>query len=183
MSRAFLLSIISLTLHGAASPQTEQGVAPEWEIRAALQDLKQQTERLVPLLEQVDPAAWSDRSAPAEYAAQWKALTNEVGYLGLTVTQLSAEPENLAKSIEAFLRLLSVEEMMSSFLDGVRRYHNPAIADLLVGILNESGNSRSGFRTYLLELASLKEAELKISNQELQRCRSEMLQRPGGGGR
>ena len=37
----------------------------------------------------------------------------------------------LRKSVESFLRMLSVEEMMDSFLDGVRRYHNPAIADLL----------------------------------------------------
>lgn len=183
MSRVFLVPIILLSFHGAAFPQTEQGVAPEWAIRAALDDLKQQTDRLVPMLEQVDPASWSSRDAPAAYAAQWKALTNEVGYLGRAVAELSAEPENLAKSIEVFLRLLSVEEMMDSFLDGVRRYHNPAIADLLTGILNESSGSRGGFRTYLLELASLKEAELKISNQELQRCRSQMLQRPGGGGR
>ena len=161
-------------LFGASVWAQDQGVQPIWDVKAALDDLSTQTGRLEPLLEQVDPANWDNKEASQTYVPQWKSLQNEIGYVRQTITELKASPENLAKTVEVFLRLLSVEEMMKSFLDGVRRYQNPAVAELLTGIMNDSANSRYGFRNHLLELAKLRETELRITNQELQRCRAEL---------
>ena len=175
-------AFLAILLAASACAQ-DAGVQPVWEVRTALDDLSTQTGRMEPLLEQLNPADWTNKEAPEAYVAQWNSLRNEVGYVRRAIAELKDNPENLAKSVEVFLRLLSVEEMMNSFLDGVRRYHNPAVAELLTGIMNDSANSRFGFRNHLLELANLRETELRITNQELQRCRAAMLQRPNARGR
>jgi len=156
----------------------DQGMTPQWDIREAIASLRAQIASLQPYMEQVDPATWTDPSAPAAYAGQWQSLRNEIGYLDRALGELSQNPASLSKSVESFLRMLSVEEMMDSFLDGVRRYHNPAIADLLTGIMNEGSDERAGMRRYLLEVATTQENECKIALQEAQRCRSELLARP-----
>ncbi|MCP5118420.1 MAG: hypothetical protein GY953_47015, partial [bacterium] len=120
----------------------EGGLTAPWDIRETLASLNSQTGRLKPLLEQVNPAEWSNNGAPEAYVAQWKALTAEIGYLQRAVNELSAKPDRMTKTLEAFLRLRAVEDMMQSFVEGIHRYHNPAVADLLSDVMNESADNR-----------------------------------------
>lgn len=182
MKCAFVRSVLILALTASVFAQ-DQGVMPEWDIRNAITGLRGQLASLGPYMEQVDPATWSDQNAPEAYATQWQALRNEIGYLDRALGELSQNPNSLAKSVESFLRMLSVEEMMDSFLAGVRRYHNPAIADLLTGIMNEGSDERAGMRRYLLELSTQAENECAVARQEAQRCRTELLSRPPSSGR
>jgi len=174
-SSVFCLLLLSLTVsaHGQA-----QGLTPEWDIREAIDSLRTQIKSMQPYIEQMDPASWRDQSAPPAYESQWRSLRDEIGYLDRALAELSENPGSLSKSVESFLRMLSVEEMMDSFLNGIREYHNPAIADLLTGIMNDGADSRAGMRRYLLELATLKENECNIALREAQQCRSERLARP-----
>ena len=168
--RALLLLSIPLLLTAQ-----EGGLTPQWDIRDAMASLNTQTSQLEPLLEQVNPAEWSAKGAPEAYLDQWKTLRAEIGYLQRSIKELSDRPDQMTKTLEAFLRLRAVEEMMQSFVEGIHRYHNPAVADLLSGIMNESADNRGRLQEYLVELVAQKEVELRIANREAQRCRKELI--------
>ncbi len=153
----------------------EGGLTAPWDIRETLASLNSQAGSLEPLLEKVNPAEWANKSAPEGYIDQWKALTAEIGYLRRTISELSAKPDRMTKTLEAFLRLRAIEDMMHSFVDGIHEYHNPAVADLLSDVMNESADNRQRLQEYLTELVTDKEVELRIADQEAQRCRAELI--------
>jgi len=74
--------------------------------------------------------------------------------------------------------LTAQEAMAESMVDAVRRYQNPAVADLIQDLINENAKYTQQLRDYLVELVAAKEAECKIANQEAQRCRSELIRQP-----
>ena len=178
MKSAFLnLPLLALLIPSFCAAQ-QAGLSPEWEVREMLSALTTQAKRLQPILEQVNPQQWLDQGAPEAYIEQWKAVRNEIGYLERTAGEMSRQPDRITLTLEAFLRLQSVEEMMQSMMEGVRRYQNPALADLLQGVMNENADNSHKLRQYLVELVAMREAEFKIADQEAQRCRSELINRP-----
>lgn len=151
---------------------------PEWEVRDNLQALREGLARLKPLLSGVKPEDWIAKGAPAAYQDQLRSLTEELGFLTNSLERLSAEPERLTIALEAYLRFLALETMLESVNEGVRKYQNPALADLLKGAFSETAPRREKLRSYLVQLVSAKEAELKIMHEEAQRCRTMLLRTP-----
>jgi hypothetical protein len=154
------------------------GLRPEWDIRRSLAVLIADSKRLQPMLGEVNPRDWTAKGAPEAYVAQWQALRDEIGYLERTAGELAKRPERLTLALETYLRLQAIEAMMRSFTEGVRRYHNPAVADLLLGVMDENAASAAKLREYLVELAANLEAELQILDKEAQRCRADLINRP-----
>lgn len=172
----WLPAVIALAgLPCAAQPA---GVAPEWETRKNLQELAQQAQKLQPVLEQVKPQEWIERGAPEAYVAQLKSTRDEIGYLVITAEALAKQPDRLTLALETMFRLQAVESMLGSLAEGIRRYQNPALADLVQGVAGESNASRDKLRQYVVDLATTREQEFQVLSQEAQRCRS-MLSRPG----
>lgn len=171
------LSILLLLAGGLAASQSG-GLRPEWDIRQSLAVLIADSKRLQPMLGEVNPREWTAKGAPEAYVAQWQALRDEIGYLERTATELAKRPERLTLALETYLRLQAIESMMRSFTEGVRRYHNPAVADLLLGVMDENAASASKLREYLVELAANLETELQILDKEAQRCRADLINRP-----
>ncbi len=62
--------------------------------------------------------------------------------------------------------------MLQSLVEGIRRYQNPALADLLAGVAAEGGTDRERFQQFIVKLASEREQMLGIMDHEAQRCRS-----------
>ncbi|MBM3812604.1 MAG: hypothetical protein FJW20_13335 [Acidimicrobiia bacterium] len=153
-------------------------LTPAWDFRKSVEELKAQTARLTPLVEQVDPKNWIAKGAPEAYIGQWDALRAEIGYLIRTADALARDPEKTTVTLEAYLRLQAVEAMLGSLSQGVRRYQNPALADLLEAMVTENHNHRVRLREYLVELVAAKEAELRIVDQEAQRCRAALIRQP-----
>lgn len=151
---------------------------PEWEVRDNLQALRDGLARLRPLLSGVKPEDWVAKGAPATYQAQLRSLAEELGFLTDSLERLAAEPERLTLALEVHLRSMAVEAMLESLSEGVRKYQNPALADLLKGAYSETAPRREKLRSYLVQLASAKEAELKIMHEEAQRCRTMLLRTP-----
>ena len=80
--KCFLAVIaLSVLLLPATLTGQEGGLTTQWNIRETLKSLNAQTGRLLALLEQVDPAAWTDKGASESYVDQWKGLTADIGYL------------------------------------------------------------------------------------------------------
>ena len=124
---AFLLSPFFLLTTAEA-----QSVSAPWDIAMVSQNLAMQAARLDPLLAQLNPQAWQAKGAPAAYVTQVRSTRDEVGYLIGAANNLSRQPEKLSTAFETYFRMQSVESQVASLVEGVRRYQNPAVGDLIV---------------------------------------------------
>lgn len=172
------LPVVLLVASAQAGLAQSPPLPPEWEVREQLKALEQGLERLRSLLEGVKPRDWVAKGAPEAYQTQFRSLGEEISYLKNSLERLSAEPERLTLALEVSLRFQAVEAVLSSLNEGVRRYQNPALADLLRETFAETAPNREKFRNYLVQLASAKEAELKVMHEEAQRCRTMLLRTP-----
>jgi hypothetical protein len=154
------------------------GLPPEWETRKMLAELAAQVQRFQPILDQANPRAWVQAGAPETYVAQLQSTRNEVGYLTATAKALAERPDKLSLALEALFRMQAVESFLRSLGEGIRRYQNPALADLLNGLMGETLASRDRLRSYVVDLAAIKEQELAIMDQEAQRCRAQLSRQP-----
>jgi len=168
-----LLLPMALTL-----PAQAQGVSAPWDISQTLASLAEQTQRLTPILEQLTPEQWEAKGAPATYAVQLRSARSEVGYLLGDAQSLRKQPEKLTLALETLFRLQAVESQVNSLVEGVRRYQNPAVGDLLVSVVSANSANRDQLRQYVSDLAQTKEQEFHIVDAEAQRCRGTLMRQP-----
>jgi hypothetical protein len=147
------------------------GVSADWDISPTVDALSQQAARLKPILDQLNPRDWVAKGASETYIQQSKGANDELGYLTSSAKLLALNPERLTLALDTYFRLQSLEMRLNSLVDGVRNYQNPAIGDLLMGVLAENSSNRDKLRQYITDLATTKEQEFKIVDQEAQRCR------------
>lgn len=167
-SLVILLALAWMPLLG----QEAASFPSEWEIRDTLNALVGETQRLKPMIEAIRPEQWAEQGAPDAYIAQRKSVLAEMDYLKRSADELAAEPDRLTKALETYFRTQSLEAFLSSLNEGVRRYQNPALADLVSGVMNRSAESREMLRRYLVQLAAAKEQQCKVMDEEAQRCRT-----------
>jgi hypothetical protein len=148
-----------------------QGLLPEWELKPKLEEVIQQTQRFRPLVEKLNPAEWVKDGASPAYGAQHEALLNEIRYLETNARALMGQPDRMTLALETFTRMQSIESRVVSLSAAVRRYQNPAVADLLDGLMSETAASREIVRQYAWDLVAQREAEMSILEKEAQRCR------------
>jgi hypothetical protein len=166
-----------VVLAAALFPQAG-GIPPEWEVQKQLATLAEHVQRVKPVLDQLKPEEWVQQGAPAVYADQLKRTSAEIDYLIGTSKELMARPEKLTTALETFFRMQSVDAMLRSVAAGVRKYQNPAIADLLQSLIADTNVDREKLRQYLVELAADREQQFKIVDQEAQRCRANLSRQP-----
>jgi hypothetical protein len=171
----YLLPFLILLL---ALPAGAQGVSAPWDISQTLTSLAEQSQRLLPILEQLTPEKWEARGAPAAYTAQWRNARSEVGYLLGAAEAMKKQPEKLTLGLETLFRLQAVEAQVNSLIDGVRRYQNPAVGDLLVSVVSANSGNRDQLRQYITDLAQTKEQEFQVVDREAQRCRGTLMRQP-----
>jgi len=154
------------------------GLTPAWDFRKTLESLTQQTQRLPALLDRVRAQDWTLKGAPAAYFEQSQQLRTQAGFLAQDAKSLAADPSKMPITLTVFLRLQSLEIVLLSIEDGVRRYQDPALANELQTVIDDNTANRERLREYLVELVSSKEAELSIMDKEAQRCRTLLFQAP-----
>ena len=154
------------------------GLTPAWDAKKTFDALVDQSKRLTPLLDEVKAEEWVAAGAPEAYLEQAKAARAEAGYIVRSTGELARAPESMTKALEVYLRLQALSSQLDSLSQGVRRYQNPALADLMQGFLSEADNARNRLQNYLVELISNKETELQVMNQEAQRCRGILIRQP-----
>ena len=91
--------------------------------------------------------------------------------------QLAEDPERRTLVLEAYIRLQAIQTFLPSLTDGIRRYQNDAMAELLDSTFSDSTRYRDSIREYLVDLVKVKETELDVMNREAQRCRQQVLRR------
>ena len=176
--RAFpLLWSIGLTAV-ALSAQSAAGIPPEWETRKLLDSLVTNAKKLGPLVDEINPADWKEKGAPDAYQAQWRSVRGALGGLQTAASQLAKDPARLSFALDTLFRLDGLNVYLGSLASGVRRYQNPALADLLLGVADENAANRESLKQYALDLAASKEGEMKVMETEAQRCLSIIVKQP-----
>ncbi|MBI2688945.1 MAG: hypothetical protein HYX27_21800 [Acidobacteria bacterium] len=168
----------SLGLTAAALSAQSAGVPPEWETRKLLDSLVNNAKKLEPLVSEITPASWKEKGAPDAYQAQWKSVKLSLEGLRYSSARLANEPTRLSFALDTLFRLDGLNIYLGSLASGVRRYQNPALADLLLGVADENSANRESLKQYALDLAASKEGELKVMETEAQRCLGIIVKQP-----
>jgi len=148
---------------------------PDWELKARVTQIGPEVARLRPLLEQLHPERWTDSGAPAAYEKQHKDCLDAIGYVQNATARLAEKPTRLTLAVETLVRLETLVQFSSSLSQAVRRYQNPAVADLLDAEIATAGASREWLRQHVTDLAAVRERELESAEREAQRCRTQTL--------
>ena len=157
----------------------QASVPTEWDVQKMVEAIASQSARVQPLVTAIDPKSWVAKGAPEAYIQQWDSAKAQADAVKLSSDNLVREPARLTAALDTFFRLQNLEVSLTSLIDGVRKYQNPALADLLRSVLSENSSSRQQLRQYLVDLASIKEQEFKVMEEEAQRCRT-TINRPQG---
>ena len=145
-----------------------------------LEALTLQMQHFKSVIERVQPDGWAANGAPPAYAAQWKTAQTELNYLLTSINALAKQPERLPLALDAYFRMQALESTFGSVIEGIRKYQNPALADLLQSVVNENSTNRDKLRQFLQDLAVQKEQEFQVADQEAQRCRGIIMKQGAG---
>ena len=156
----------------------QPGVPTDWDVQKLVIAIAEQSARIQPLVEQIRPKEWVAKGASDTYVQQWDSAHAQAKTVKLSADNLVREPERLSAALDTYFRLQNLEVVLTSLIDGVRKYQNPALADLLRSVLSENSASRQQLRQYLVDLAAIKEQEFKVADQEAQRCREMISKQP-----
>jgi len=182
MHRACAAAIFSVLVAVAQPSQaaTQQpasgppGLEADWDIAPVLREIGEHAGRLTPALDRIDAREWVDRGASETYAEQLQLCKEQARAVADTARELARNPEQLASSIDLFIRLQSLDVMLLSLEEGIRKYQAPAEAQALAALEAQNSASRERFQRYIVNLASTREQELKVMDKEAQRCRGLM---------
>ena len=162
---------IAVLAPGQSSTQNPGGVAASWVTAENIATFADHANRMKPLLERLDPQQWVAEGAPDVYVMQHQNVLRELQYLTDAAELFQRQPERLTAALDTYFRFESLEWRMESLIEGVRRYENPAIGDLILAELKSNSGNRDQLRQYITELATQKEQEFRVVDNEAQRCR------------
>jgi hypothetical protein len=156
----------------------QASVSAPWDIKETIVALSAQTARIKPVLDQLTPDQWVQKGAPVAYVAQWHSAQAELNDVDQASAVLEKQPEKLSAALNVYFRIQALETRLTSLIDGVRTYQNPAVGDLIVGIVAENSGNRDKLRDYISDLAGQKEQEFAVADREAQRCRVQINRQP-----
>ena len=177
---SWVLCVVCLPLAAqqTAPPQNAASVSPIWDVRVVLEELAKQADRLAAALDQINAKNWSEQGASETYAAQLESCKQQARALAQGARQLERKPEVLSAGLDLFIRINALDNMTHSLEEGIRKYQNPAIAEMLASVMAGGSRNRDEFQGYLLELAVEREKQLSVMDQEAQRCRGILVRQP-----
>jgi trans-aconitate methyltransferase len=150
----------------------------EEQIKAALAGVAQHTERIEPMLRQLDPKSWVAKGAPDTYVTQWNTALSEIGSIRIDMQNLGQKPDQVSEGLKALIRIGAWHQVMRSLMGGLRQYQNPALADLIESVAAEDQADVDRVQQYLVELATEREKQFQLVNEEAQRCRGILSRQP-----
>lgn len=156
----------------------EKGIEPDWDIRPVLKEIAAHAQRMVPVLQQIDAKEMVKNGVPDTYIAQLNESVVQTKALATEAAALANSPDKLSADLATFFRMLSLEKTLFSIEEGIRKYWNPAVADLLNSQMAENGANRERFQRYILDLAATHEQECAVMDHEAQRCRGILAKQP-----
>lgn len=130
------------------------------------------------MLEQVRVKEWVAKGAPDSYVQQLASVDREIQGIENDMTRLAQNPDQMQDSMRALFRVQALHVPLNSLMGGLRKYQNPALADLIEAVAAEDQTQIARFEQYVLELADAKDQMYSIVDKEAQRCRATLSREP-----
>jgi len=175
--RSLVLVLLAAMFAALLPAQDDAGTMPTWEVAAIAENLEAQAGQAEQILSGIKPEEWSLAGAAA-YSAQRETLMAELGHLRNSARAMARTPERLPVVVDTFLWIDRTNSMMASMTDGVRRYQNAAVADLLESARSRYSGAGEKLKEYMQQLAVSVDAQMQIAHEEAQRCRTELVTKP-----
>jgi hypothetical protein len=154
----------------------QQSTDPQ--LLAIFNGISQHAARLGTMLEQIHPADWVAKGAPETYTAQWNSAMQDNTGIQSEMAGLAQNPNRMSDSLNALFRIQAFHELLNSLMGGLRKYQNPALADLIESVAAEDHTDVDRLQQYILQMASDKEEQLTVMDREAQRCRATLSRQP-----
>jgi len=148
------------------------------EVPSIATKISERSEHLKPMFEQVHVSDWVAKGAPETYTSQWNSLTEQNRAIETDMTGIAQHPEGMQDVMRALFRVHRFDSDLNALLSAVRRYQNPALADLIesVSVSDQAGVEK--LQQYVLDLADANEKQLSVEDEEAQRCRANLASQP-----
>lgn len=170
-----LFSAILFVSCGALAQQQ-----PDPQVTAIFNGISQHAARLEPMLQQLKPKEWVSKGAPDTYLTQWNSMMEQLKAIQSDMSALEQHPEQMTECMRALFRVQASHQVLGSLMDGLRRYQNPALAELIESVSAEDQANIDRLEQYVLQLASDKDQQYAIVDSEAQRCRAILSRQPAG---
>lgn len=148
------------------------------EVAAIFNRISQRAARIEPMLDQLHPNDWIAKGAPDTYLMQWNSIRQQFTAIESDMSDLTQHPDRLTDSMNALFRVQATHLALNSLMGGVRKYQNPALADLIESVAAETAGDIDRFEKHLLEMAADKEQQFTLVDREAQRCRATLSRQP-----
>jgi hypothetical protein len=169
--RLRFVALAVLTVSALTPLFAQQTIAPDQQMAALFRTIAQHSDRLLPLLEQVHAKDWVAKGAPGTYATQLASAQQQIQAIDSDMETLAQHPERMQDSMKALFRVQSFHRSLDSLMGGLRKYQNPALADLILSVALEDQEDVGKLQEHILELATQREQEYLVVDHEAQRCR------------
>jgi hypothetical protein len=134
--------------------------------------------RIEPMLQQLRPNEWVAKGAPDTYVAQWNSAGEQLRAIQDDMSALAQHPDRMTECIRALFRVQASHQALVSLMGGLRRYQNPALAELIESVAAEDQADLDHLEQYVLEMASEKDKQYAVVDSEAQRCRATLSKQP-----
>jgi hypothetical protein len=175
---AFLIGSTAVLRAQTPPVPPQLGIEPDWDIAQVLQKIAAHAQKLAPFLDKINASAWIEKGASETYAAQLDSSRQQVRAVADSASALTRNPQKLSASLDLLFRIQSVETMLTSLQEGVRKYQSPSDAQTLARLVAENGSNRDRLQHYIVNLAAEREQDLQVMDREAQRCRAMLTQAP-----
>lgn len=136
------------------------------------------------MVARLSPQQWYDqKGAPSTYVVQWTTAQRQVNDVVIASQLLSQNTESLSLAVDDYFRLEALETTARSLGEGAQKYGDRSGADKLSELIAREFSDRERFRDYIRDLATSKEQDFKVADQEAQRCRGMISKEPSAASR
>lgn len=172
--KLFNFAVTAITFCGVCAAQDE-GMIPRWEVAELSEDIVKNIATGQKVLSELQPQAWVADGASDAYVQQLDRLRSDLASATLSAEALGRQPERLSYAVDTFLWLDRSDSLLGSMANGVRKYYNGAVADLLDSARSRNVGNIATLKEYMRQLAVEVETSMDIAHGEAQRCRSELV--------
>lgn len=172
------LLLAPLLLAGAAFSQQGPASPPDPEIVAVFNGISLHASKIEPMLQQLRPNDWVAKGAPDTYVAQWNSTIEQLRAIQSDMSALAQHPDQMTECMKALFRVQASHQALDSLMGGLRRYQNPALAELIESVAAEDQSQLDRLEQYVLELAGEKDRQYAVVDREAQRCRATLSREP-----
>lgn len=148
------------------------------QVIAIFNGISQHMARLEPMLQQVRVKEWLAKGAPDAYVQQLASIGKEIQAIENDMARLAQRSDQMQECMRALFRVQGLYGPLHSLMGGLRKYQNPALADLIESVTAEDQTQIGRLEQYILELADTKDQQYDIVDKEAQRCRATLSRQP-----